>query len=206
MPFRVPWPGPSGQHLHHAECNVSVVREALVRPGKTAPPLVLAWAIQCAANADVVSLTRAMQLVVELVAPESGHAGTSSVVRKIVAAIVFTFNGIARLHLALRQPHLPRWARRVLQACPAAVHHGLRHPGSAWEVFIGRMLQDPGLGGSALLGNGGRGPNSDATDLAVCLCVFAFIGIVDVSNGCPLLSLRGWSGGRILFYYHYHYY
>ena len=96
MPFRVSWPSPTGEALLHAIHQIQPIRDILQRPGPQAPDIVASWAQARAAVADIVSLTRAMQLVVDLVAPE-GAKGRAQHSRRLWAR---SYSFFRRLHVS----------------------------------------------------------------------------------------------------------
>ena len=69
----------------------------------------------------------------EVMFPATMRHGRSEVLPCQVLVELLVASAVARLREAQRGPKVPRWAARVLRACPNHVRSGISQPGSDWE-------------------------------------------------------------------------
>ena len=78
--------------------------------------------------------------------PATMKHGRSEVLPCQVLVELLVASAVARLREAQRGPKVPRWAARVLRACPNHVRIGISQPGSDWEKQTRALLCEASSG------------------------------------------------------------
>ena len=104
------------------------------------------WIWEKSQKGDTPSLTHALAQLTEVMFPATMKHGRSEVLPCQVLVELLVASAVARLREAKRGPKVPRWAARVLRACPNHVRIGISQPGSDWEKQTRALLCEASSG------------------------------------------------------------